>query len=75
MSPRYFSSIKMILTACYSQFCYQEGGEFVTIEDNSKQWEVKRYVTNLVMNGKLHLNQTFRGQESNELYFWIGRHS
>ena len=73
MSPRYFSNIKIILTACYFQFCYQEGGEFVTIEDNSKQHEVERYVTHLVMNGTLHLNQTFHGEESNELYFWIGR--
>ena len=47
----------------------------VSMKDDSEQLEVKRYVTNLVMNNKLQLNQTKIGEESNALYFWIGRHS
>ena len=65
---------RIVLTACYFQFCYQEGGELVTMIDDSKTLEVKRYVTNLVMNGKLQLNQTGT-EETNEKDFWIGRHS
>ena len=64
-----------ILTACYFQFCYQEGGELVTMIEGSKRLEVSRYVTNQVRNGKLQLNQTLGGEETNKLYFWIGRHS
>ena len=56
------------------QFCYQEGGELVTIMDDSKQHEVKQFVKNLasVLDGS---TPTLYENMKRGSYFWIGMHS
>ena len=57
----------------YFQFCYQEGGEFVTIMDNSKQnVDAKRFIKDQVESDYLWLPIQLWNQP---LYFWIGGHS
>ena len=79
----------MILTAFYFQFCYQEGGELVTIMDNSKLYKVKKFMKYLawVVDGstpilydtiretKVTYGTMINNIKNNASNFWIGRHS
>ena len=61
----------------YFQFCYKEGGELVTIMDNSKQNDVKRFIKDQVR--YLWLPETYMGIPiqlwKQPWYFWTGGHS
>ena len=79
--------ILSIARVTHFQFCYDEGGELVTIMDNSKLYKVKKFMKNLawVVDGSTPiLYDTIRETKvtyhslddiKNASNFWIGRHS
>ena len=61
----------------YFQFCHQEGGELVTIMDDSKQQDLKRFVKSFVLDAPIESNPSWKSTSEwgLQLYFWIGGHS